>query len=264
MYQKPSSNQQKCYVHDEPFAIAYRKAIPHDPIEAAIEVIDVVEVLRPVFEITSADLKLGCSRKKDCKKDTNIDPPETGWHIRCSNLPKETQPDREFASSGFAPNFEVATLSKPILIDWVKKAFDQKCPNSDVYELAWFEFDFNTVRTKIFTEELLVGQSVMKTIYEHPRSCYELEYPLRRENDQLWVYSPLTEPYRYSAFKIKVNHHDWAKLMVLDIEVGWTWWTQKGFKERDVLLKTISHIENLGWDLEFFDDLEAAYVPREA
>ena len=126
MYQKPSLNQQKCRVHLEPFAIAYKKAMPQDPIEAAIDVIDVVEVLRPVFEITSADLRLGCSKKEDRKKDTNVEPRETGWHIRCSNVPKETQPDREFASSGFAPNFEVATLSKPTdLIDAIKHAIEK-------------------------------------------------------------------------------------------------------------------------------------------
>ena len=264
MYQKPSSNQQKCYVHHEPFAITYVKDIPHNPIKAAIDVIDVVEILRPVFEITSADLRLGCARKGDHQWDIKINPPETGWHIRCSNLPKETQPAREFGSSGFAPNFEVATLSKPILIDWVKKAFNQKCPNSEIYDLSWFEFDFNTVRTKIFTEELLVGQSMMKTIHERPRSCYESEYPLIEGNGQLWVYSPLADLRRFSAFKIYVNHIDWQEIMELNLYVGWSWWTQLGFKECDVLLKTIPQIEALGWDLEFFADLDAFYIPREA
>ena len=57
MYQKPSPNQQICYVYDEPFAIAYKKDIPQNPIEAAIEVIDVVEYcdlflsrLLPIFD----------------------------------------------------------------------------------------------------------------------------------------------------------------------------------------------------------------------
>lgn len=263
MYQKPSSNQQKCYVHNEPFVIAYKKAMCQDLIEAAIDVIDVVEVLRPVFEITSADLRLGCSRKDDRNKNTNVDPPETGWHIRRVNLPKETQPDREFASSGFAPNFEVEALSKPILVDWVKKAFNQKCPDTQNYDLSWFAFEFNSVRTRVFSEELLVGQSMMKTIYESHRGSYESEYLLIRENGQLWVYSPLVNLRRYSAFKIRVNHDDWAKLMMLDIDVGWSWWTQKGFRERDVLLKTIPRIEARGWDLEFFDDLDAFHIPRE-
>ena len=251
-----SPEQQKCYVHDEPFVIVYEKAMPQDPIEAAIEVIDVLKVLRPVFEPTSADLKLGCSRKEDRKKDTNIDPPETGWHIRFFNLPKKTEAYREFGSSGFAPDFEVATLSKPTLIDWVKKAFDQKCPNSNFYDLAWFEFNFNTVRAKIFTEELLVGQSMMKTIYETRHGVYNLDYPLVREQGQLWVYSPNTEWYRFSTFKIRVHHDDWAKLMTLDIEVGWSWWTQLGFKERDVLLETIPQIKALGWNLEFLPLIE--------
>ena len=261
-----SPNQQKCYIYDEPFTITYTKDIPRNPIEAAIEVIDVVEILQPVFEPTSADLKLGCARKEIFIKDTNADPPETGWHICRTNLPKKTEADREFGSvdPNKSPNFEVSTLSKPILVDWVKRAFNQKCPNPEAYDLAWFTFNFNTVRTKIFTEELLVGQSMMKAIYESPRSYLELEYPLLRENGQLWVYSPLTDLYRFSTFKIRVNHIDWQEIMQLNIYVGWSWWTQKGFQEREVLLNTIPQIEALGWDLEFFDDLDECYIPREA
>ena len=49
MNQKLSLNQQKCHIYDESFIIAYSKDISQDPIEAAIKVIDVVEVLRPHF-----------------------------------------------------------------------------------------------------------------------------------------------------------------------------------------------------------------------
>ena len=52
--------------------------------------------------------------------------------------------------------------------------------------------------------------------------------------------------------------------MGMTINVGWSWWTQAGFKERDVLMETISQIEALGWNLKFFDDLDEFYVPREA
>ena len=55
MNRKLSLNQQKCYVHWEPFTIRYGKYIPKSYLEAAIAVLDVVDVLRPVFEPTSAD-----------------------------------------------------------------------------------------------------------------------------------------------------------------------------------------------------------------
>ena len=250
-----SPEPQICYVHDESLGFLYEKDMSIDPIEAAIDVINVVEVLRPIFEVTSADLFMGCVGKNDRHKDASVDPPETGWHIRRTNLPKETQPDREFGSAN--PNItrtvEIATLSKPVLIDWVKKAFNQKCPDSKTYALSWFAFYFNTVRTKIFSEELLAGKSMMKAIYETRHGTYEFKYPLRREQGQLWVYSPDTDWYRFPTFRIKVDHDDWAGLVYLNIDINWSWWTEEGFKERDALLKIVPQIKDLGWQLKFFD-----------
>ena len=261
-----SPNQQKCYLYDESFVITYAKDIPRNPVEAAIEVIDVVEVLRAVFEPTSADLRVGCFRKSDRQKNSKVDPPTLGWHIRSSDLPEEMKLIREFdyKEDNSSPDFKVSKLSKPVMIDWVKKALNQKCPYSETYDIAWSSLNFNTVRTRIFTEELLAGQEMMRAIHESRHGYYELEYPLLKENDQLWVYSPLPNSYRFSTFRIRVNHIDWQEIMELNIDVNWSWWTQEGFKERDVLLETIPQIEALGWDLEFFDDLDAAYVPREA
>ena len=262
MIQKPSPNQQKCYIHWEPFTIIYSKDIPEDPLEAAIEVLDVLEVLRPIFEPTSADLRVGCMNQESRKGNSKVDPSTLGWHIRGSGLPPKAHVRRDsYKESIASPCFEAATLSKPVLIDWVKKALNQKCPDPNIYQPAWFSFDFNTVRTRIFTEELLAGQEMMRAT--HDRYGY-YEYPLVREKGQLWVYSPVIDLYLFPTFSISVNHDDWAGTMELKIKVGWTWWTQEGFKEREVLLKTIPQIEALGWDLEFFDDLEAAYVPREA
>ena len=146
------------------------------------------------------------------------------------------------------------------MVDWVKKALNQKCPNSEVYDLAWFSFDFNTVRTRIYSEELLVGQNTMKAIHER-NGTYE--YPLVKEHQHLWVYSPVANLYLFPTFAIRVNHDDWDRSMELNIDVGWSWWTQEGFKERDVLLSTVPQIEALGWNLEFFDDLGAAQYPPE-
>lgn len=258
-----SPNQQICHIDRAYFPITYSKDIPRNPIEAAIEVINVIEVMRPVFEPTSADLFIGCARKDNRRKETNIYPPEAGWHIRCSNLPWEASVRREFASANLnrSPNFEAASLSKPILVDWVKKAFNQKSPNPKTHDLAWFEFDFNTIRTKIFTEELLAGQSTMKAIFDSHRGYYELEYPLVRENGQLWVYSPVADLFLFPTFSIRVNHDDWQEIMELRIKVNWSWWTQFGFKEQEILFSTIPQIEALGWDLELIDNLDDYQYP---
>lgn len=263
MNQTPSPNQQKCYINWEPFTIKYSKDIPKDPLEAATEVINVVEALRPIFEPTSADLILGCAEKESRQKDTNIDPSKIRWRIRSSDLPEEIKLRREcdYEEDNSSPDFEVATLSKPVLIDWIEKALDQKCPDPEVYDLAWFSFEFNTVKTRIFTEELLVEQSMMRAT--HTRYGY-YEYPLVREQNQLWVYSPVMNLYLFPTFAISVDHDDWLETMELTISVGWSWWTQEGFKERDVLLNTLPQIEALGWELEFFSDLDKYYVPREA
>ena len=263
MHREPSPNQQKCYIHWEPFAIVYSKDIPRNALEAAIEIIDVIEVLRPVFEPTSADLQLGCAEKESRKKDTNQDPSKTRWRIRSSDLPEEIKRRRkyDYEEDNSSPDFKAVTLSKPILIDWVKKALNQKCPDPETYDLAWYSFEFNSVRTRIFTEELLNRQPMMRAT--HDRYGY-YEYPLVREQSQLWVYSPVIDLYLFPTFAIRVNHDDWLETMELNIKVGWSWWTQEGFKEHEVLMQTIPQIEALGWDLEFFDDLDAAYIPREA
>lgn len=262
MKRKPSPNQQKCYIHWKPFTIKYSKDIPEDPIEAAIKVLDAVHVLQPVFEPTSADLRVGCLSKSNHQRNNQANPLENGWHIRSSNLPEKVEIDREFGSvdPNNSPNFEVPDLSKPAMIDWVKKALNQKCPDPEVYDLAWFDFNFNTVRTRILTEELLIGQEMMRAIHE--RYGY-YEYSLAREAGQLWVYSPHIDLYLFPTFAISVNHDDWDRTMRLKISVGWSWWTQEGFQEREVLIQTIPQIEALGWDLDFCSNWDKFYVPRE-
>ena len=262
MNQIPSYNQQKCYIHWEPFTVRYSRNIPEDPIEAAIDVLDVVEVLQPIFEPTSADLRVGCISKLNRQRNNQASSFENGWHIRSSDLPEKVEVDREFGSidPNNSPNFEVPLLSKQAMIDWVIKALNQKYSDSKVCDLAWFDFNFNTVRTKIFTEELLVGQQMMRAF--HDRYGY-YEYPLVRESGQLWVYSPHIDLYLFPTFSVSVNHDEWDRTMGLKIKVGWSWWTQFGFKERDVLLKTIPQIEALGWDLDFCSNWDKFYVPRE-
>ena len=261
--QKLSLNQQKCYIHWEPFSILYGKYVPESPFEAAIAVLDVVEVLQPVFEPTSADLKVGCADKFNHRRNKKVNPPTVGWHIRSDNLPVEADVDREFnfVEEEHSPNFEVLQLSKLAVTDWVKKALNQKCPNPEVNEITWLELNFNTVRTKIFTEELLQGQSMMKAT--HDRYGY-YEYPLVRENDQLWVYSPIELLYLFPTFKISAYNQEGSGGMELKVSVGWSWWTQFGFKEREILMDTLPQIEALGWDLDFFDNLDEFYIPREA
>ena len=51
--------------------------------------------------------------------------------------------------------------------------------------------------------------------------------------------------------------------MGLKIKVGWSWWTQEGFKEREVLMDILPQIEVLGWDLDFCSNWDKYYVPRE-
>ena len=114
MHREPSPNQQKCYIHWEPFAIVYSKDIPRNALEAAIEIIDVIEVLRPVFEPTSADLQLGCAEKESRKKDTNQDPSKTRWRIRSSDLPEEIKRRRkyDYEEDNSSPDFKAVTLSQ--------------------------------------------------------------------------------------------------------------------------------------------------------
>ena len=263
MNRRPSPNQQKCYINWEPFTIRYGKYIPESYLEAAMAVLDVVDVLRPVFEPTSADLKVGCIYKHERVLNPQTKPPSRGWHIRCSSLPKEADVNREFGyvDDNNSPNYEVPELSRQVLLDWIKKALNQKCPQPEVNDVAWFDLNFNTVRTKIFTSELLVGKEMMRAT--HTRYGY-YEYPLMMQQEQLWVYSPIENLYLFPTFKLLAHNLEGYGGVEIKIKVGWSWWTQEGFKEREVLLKTIPQIENLGWDLEFFDDLEAAYVPREA
>ena len=97
----------------------------------------------------------------------------------------------------------------------------------------------------------------------HDRYGY-YEYPLVRENDQLWVYSPTELLYLFPTFKISAYNQEGSGGMELKVSVGWSWWTQFGFKEREILMDTLGQIEALGWDLDFFDNLDEFYIPREA
>ena len=97
----------------------------------------------------------------------------------------------------------------------------------------------------------------------HDRYGY-YEYPLVRENDQLWVYSPTELLYLFPTFKISAYNQEGSGGMELKVSVGWSWWTQFGFKEREILMDTLSQIEALGWNLDFFDNLDEFYIPREA
>ena len=263
MSRKLSPNQQKCYVHWEPFTIRYGKYIPESYLEAAIAVLDVLDALQPIFEPTSADLKVGCIYKHERILNRQAKPSSRGWHIRCSGLPKKADVNREFGyvEDDNSPNYEVPELSRQVLLDWIKKALNQECPEPEVNDVAWFDLNFNTVRTKIYTEKLLIGQEMMSAIHDRYGTY---KHPLVREGEKLLVYSPIENLYLFPTFKLLAHNLEGYGGVEIKIKVGWSWWTQEGFKEREILMQTIPQIEALGWDLEFFDDLEAAYIPREA
>ena len=212
-------------------------------------VMDVMDKLKDVFVPLTADLLLYCYYKDGGSEDWDVEPSKPSWHLREFDIPKKI-----YAAPGFnqkiAPTVisEVPKLNKESVVAWVDNALKQESPQPDRYTVDVDSLDFRTVRAKILNDRQFKRRDTFVVDYFRMGTY---EFPLKRINGELWVYSPLPEVFTKPSFKVRTNRYTGA----FDIKIFWNWWTKTSSEDVSALEQALINVINTGlWKLKFISE----------
>ena len=214
--------------------------------EWASLVMDVMDKLKDVFVPLTADLLLYCYYKDGGSEDWDVEPSKPSWHLREFDIPKKI-----YAAPGFnqkiAPTVisEVPQINKEAVVTWVDNALRQKSPRPDIDFVDVDSLDFRAVRAKILNDRQFQGRDTFVVNYFR---MGRYEFPLRRINGELWVYSPLPEVFTKPSFKVRTSRYTGA----FDIDIFWFWWLENSLEDIQALEQALINVVNTGlWKLTF-------------
>ena len=232
----------------EAFALKYSGETYGNGVNWASLVMDAMYELKDIFRPLTVDLLLGCYYKDRGFEDWDAEPNTPAFFLRELNIPENI-----YAAPGFnqkiAPTVvsQVPQINKESVVTWVEKALEQKSPRPDIDVVDVDRLYFRTVRARVFNEKPFQGRDTFVVDYFR---MGRYEYPLRRIDDELWVYSPLPQTYTKPAFHVRTN----CSAGTFALDIYWNWWT-KNSPEKEALEQAILNIINTGqWKLFFLDE----------
>ena len=212
--------------------------------EWASLVMDVMNELGHIFKPLTADLSLYCYYKDCGSEDWDIEPLQPFWHLRELDIPEEVYIP-EYTRTIFN---EVSEIDKKSVVAWVEKALKQESPRPDIDTVNVNSLNFRTIRAKIINDRQLEGRETFIVDYFR-QGTYE--FPLKRINDELWVYSPIPEVCTKPSFNVRTDRYMGA----FDIEVYWYWWTKTSPEDVQALEQAVINVINTGlWKLKFISE----------
>ena len=240
-----STNQTDCQDRPgEAFALKYsRIGESISTIEWASIVMDAMYQLRDIFRPVTADLLLGCYYKNNKFEDWDVEPTKPAWHLK-TDIPKNIY---DIPAWKKAIVSETQQINQEALIPWIKNALDQESPRPDTHIVDVESLYFRAVRARIINEKPFEGRDTF--VVDHFRMG-KYEYPWRRIDDELWVYSPIPEVFSKPAFNVRTDRYAGT----ISIDIYWNWWT-KNSPEKEALEQAMLNIINTGqWKLFFLDE----------
>ena len=158
-----------------------------DAIEWTSWVMDTMNELRYIFKPLAADMLLYCYYKDSGIEDWDIRPIKPSWYLREIDIPKNIYAAPAFKKAIISG---VTEINKKSVVAWVENALKQESPNSQKNEVNIDMLNFRTMKAKIIDKKRF--QKSNKFVVEHFRLGV-FEYPLKKINGEIWVYSPLFE-----------------------------------------------------------------------
>lgn len=235
-----------CYLHDFPGRIIALRYLcetgeAQDLLWAA-EALNAVDELRTVVDPLSAALQLGCRDKNRYRQDWDVAPPYPTWFIRESSVPEGIIIKQGVVNPQLS---QAPKLTREILTAWIENAFQQQCPCIDTHDVAWYDLYFDAVRARIYNEKNFEERST----FVIKKSQGKFEIPILKENNDLWVYSPVESLRTEPSIKYIIGNEEGA--LSLRISVHWSWWTETSPEDKNALQQAILRIIALGWKLEY-------------
>ena len=206
-------------------------------------VMDAMYQLKDIFKPVTANLTLGCYYKNTGFEDWDIEPFKSFWHLRELDIPSNID-EPEYVRIVFD---KISQINKETITNWVRNALDQESPRPELDFVDVSRLDFSTVKARIINEKPFEGRDTF--VVDHFRMG-RYEYPLRRIDGLLWVYSPIPEVFSKPAFHVRTNFD----MSTIRIYLYWNWWT-KNSPEKEALEQAMLNIINTGqWKLFFLDE----------
>ena len=232
---------------EEAFALKYSGKKYGNGVGWASVVMDAMHQLKDVFRPLTADLLLGCYYKDTGFEDWDAEPNTPAFFLRQLDIPENVYAAPEF-NQKIAPTVvsQIPQINKESVVTWVGKALEQKSPRPDIDVVDVDRLYFRTVRARVFNEKPFRGRNSFVVDYFR---MGKYEYPLEKIDEQLWVYSPLSQTYTKSAFHVRTSFD----MSTIRIDIYWDWWTKQS-PEKEVLEQAMFNIINTGqWQLFYLN-----------
>ena len=229
--------------HGEAFSLMYSGKKYGNGAGWASVVMDAMYELKYIFRPVTANLTLGCYYKDTGFEDWDIEPFKSFWHLRELDIPSNID-EPKYVRTVFN---KISQINQESIMNWVKNALKQESPRPDLDFIDVSRLDFSTVRARIFDAKPFEGRDTF--VVDHFRMG-KYEYPLRRIDEELWVYSPIPEVFSKPAFNVQTDRYAGT----IRIYLYWNWWAKKS-PEKEALEQAIFNIINTGqWKLFFLDE----------
>ena len=227
------------------FTLTYDEEEDLSPIKEVHRCLLALKELKPVVQPLSVEFVVKCRHLKRLAFSYEIMPEFPYWNWEISSVPSQ------IITEGFYPSgakvTQVENITTEELSKWIVEPLKQKPPDPE-YNIWWSEINICATRAKI------INPTVIDEIRCVKRDCYlvdtligELKYPLVKQDNSLWVYSP-QKPYKtYPTMTISIISYGGTH--GIKFSIPWTVWYDESSPEYFCFYQAIQRIIAQGWQL---------------
>jgi hypothetical protein len=214
-------------------------------LQLAAEVIYSLQEFDSFIQPLTADLIVRY-RDGDWLPVAEIKPPLQCWHLRTSSIPvgvsamsRITNPEPEIS--------EKPHLSGEVMLDWIKMALNQECPNSEMYKITWSEIYIEGTRARILDldEEKINGEQFLSLNSD----VGYLNLPLESRANGLWISGPPSQLPGEPPFTFRLTQQYGS--LSLKIHLHYSLWTAENSPGNKAMKSAILRLLDRGWEISY-------------
>lgn len=244
----------ECVIHPFPGWHVGMRWIAPDPVppESALAgvALAALDVLREVVEPLSADLDLVCADPLDRWPRGYARPARAFWHLRNARRSELVRNAPMYVGAIVS---EVSQLDRERLQGWIEQTLAQPCDGAGTKAVtAWGELAIRASCARLHRE---CGTS--KLILQSEAG--PLEVPIRDADGVRWVCGPVAGAPTQPPIGVFLRRE--GRVLSLEVNGHWSWWTAEGSPEREVLDSALGRLRGSGWEKISTDLGEPGDVP---
>lgn len=232
-----------CFLHVSPGeTIAIKKDLSAaNNLQIMLETADLLEELYFLIRPLAIDLIIGC-RDQYGGFENSIKPASEGWYLHSSSPPSGVILETHLREPVIS---ETPVLSPESILDWIKTACNQECPDLDSHQVSWQSMQISSVQARIPDEALLADKQML--LIESGKR--QVNIPIENANG-LWISGPISKPFWIESPLRATLVQDYG-ILTLTLHIHWSLWTKANSAGQDFIKATITKFLDKGWELAY-------------